>query len=364
MQELFILECTRYFIMKKIRSKISNYFISWKYWKTKKGKRNQYEIYKINKDIDDLICNLLFFRTTDPFFPIIDESDIWIGPCLNKLKYMSELYDNTFEEEIKFIRETFFEAHGEFDKYRGICIRDIQNREINIYLKNLDNNKVSLKNNIYWDISFILDGKIYDKLFRSSIAENKKLHIFITMMRYELLLNSKNHQLGINYDRYKIKFFDIELFASPINRTLPEFCSAYPDIDKYHKGNLGSMFEFSFQSGKKYTMNPPYIEYLMTRAVKHLLSEFDRNDVSDVEVFITIPIWDRKILKELSSRKGEILQENVPDVPYIPYELLKNSKYLVKIETFDINDYEYFDHNKQKKISVANTFHIVLKKEK
>jgi hypothetical protein len=162
---------------------------------------------------------------------------------------------------------------------------------------------------------------------------------------------SKNHQLGVLYDVDK---HDLELFASPINRTMPEFCSAYPSIDKYYIGNKGNFFHYKFESGKRYVANPPYIEHIMNDMSDRIIDQM--NDTNNVKINIYMPIWDSSIDNKIisSSSLSKISRK------YIAYETLANSKYIISINRYMMSDYQYIDRLSGKKVSVTNVYHIIL----
>lgn len=378
MDREIINEFVRVGIMDKIRRSIINHFVKkWDKWR-----RRSY--YKKIKEIKDLIANILFFREKDDFFPIINKSsDKWKYVVRNKFKYITKhkyrLY--LFNDEINFIEREFITKYSQwYNKKRKIIeiIKRVHDGNIHITSELIDS-KYVIKNNVFSNTIFYVDKELYKKLI-NSINQKKIINeitneriIFLTFMRYEKLLNSENHQLGVNYKKYEIYDYDVELFASPINRTLQFFCSAYPDIDKYYKGNIGTYKDNTLISSMKYTMNPPYIDQIMIDSIEHILSELNKKSLHDVMIFITIPIWDIDTIKNIvhnSRKRGEYLRDyesvlvnNHEWEPYIPLELLKNSKYLYKIITPDIGKYLYYNHKSRKQVSISRTFHIILKKD-
>ena len=332
----------------------------------------------------------------DKFFPIVNnkDSDKWKNVARNKLKYMSYIKKhmnnfiekNLFQNEIKFIEKIFKEKYFKFyNSRRNKITRDVNKiyggRIIITKNYNSYNKTYILKNNIFVKTIFKISKLLYNKLvywidsdkLKDGVTKNKI--IFLLLLRYEKLLYSKNHQLGIKYKQYKINKYDVELFASPINRTLKFFCSAYPDIDKYFRGNKRSIWDYKLESYKKYTMNPPYIDPLMINAVKYILGELDRPDIKNISIFITIPIWDKNTIKQIAEETKDqitgkykepynnLLDSDNEWEDYVPYLMLKKSKYLDRIDVHGMDSYSYWDHVLCKSISVSSTFHIILKKE-
>lgn len=70
-----------------------------------------------------------------------------------------------------------------------------------------------------------------------------------------------------------------ECFASPLNATLPSFCSAFPDTDAPF-GSMGSFFATDFRCGGSYQVGPPYNEAVLQRAAEHLLGSLAAAETS------------------------------------------------------------------------------------
>lgn len=312
------------------------------------------------KERNDLLANILFNKDDDEIFFPKPKSEKWKVVARNKLHYM-KVKDNEIPGYIKQIEDILsnYLSKPKYNfkyEFKLQCYKDTKTTD-HIFTNNYDSR-----------IKIRITDAVYNKL-KTTIKKEYKPYfgyvIFLTMLRYEVMLNSRNHQLGIIYNEAKdidgilLKDYDIECFASPINRTLPMFCGAYPDIDKYYIGSLGSFFNLKFISNKKYTVNPPYIEELMYKAMLHLEKEFSRENVSNIKAFITIPIWDSKTLKDM----GEMIDETEKMPPYKPYEALRESKYLVNISIHKLTDYKYKNHLTGEKVSAAHTFIITLQKK-
>lgn len=373
MEDKFIDELTRVIVMKGIRKDIHKYFRSWVKWKDSRSTRpiSKYTRSKRTKETNDIIASIHFFKDDvfDVFFPILrgNLAGKWIPVVKNKLSYLvaNNYKSDNFKGEIKSIKRFYISRLDEWDNIR----KGLLGKNINITVSMGKDNKYVMNNNIY-NVQINISSKLYNKLYgsiRKNINGNKNMIIYLTMIRYEILLDSKNHQLAINYLKYNINKFDVELFASPINRTLKRFCSAYPDIDKYYKGNLGSFFKYKFTSDTKYTMNPPYIEQMMIDSVDHVIKEMNRSSIKNITILISLPIWDPKVLKSIAENEGSddkynyVFLKNIPE-KYIPYEMLKGYKYTTEIKVYSMKSYSYYDHLREKLISVTNTFHITLKK--
>ena len=370
MDDKILYEVTTFKIMKRIRTKVNKKFLNWYKWKPRIKKNTRGKL----KELNDLIVNVLFFKDEDKkFFPDMNNKDV-IDVLKNKLRYSvdDQYKKDNFKSEIKDIKNIFNSNIKMFDSTYALMKKQIKDFTINIKKKGnkitfltkfpMNGQKVECTNKIYNKLQSTIKKKIpktdYNKI------------IFITLLRYNINLKSNNHQLGIIYNK-KYRSYDVELFASPFNRTLKKFCSFYRDIDKLYSGNQGSFFRYKLKSNKKYTMNPPYIEKTMTKAVKKLIN--DLNDVTNVEIIITIPIWDYdsliKMREDLIANKMDsslldfVQDENMENwEAYEPYEMLKKYKYTKSITKKYIKEHTYIDHLNNSKISVTNTFEIIIEK--
>jgi hypothetical protein len=329
----------RYLIMKEIRKQMFTYF------------NEKYNLKK--QDVSDMIARILFFKNDSYFFP----NNEWIDSIRYKLLYMNpNSIPNSISGDIDFIKTTFLSniSQDNILKVKEIIDKLIDEfTDIEIDIKKTDHYKIT--NNIIKDIQFIIPINLFNKLnstIKDKYAEDRTYIIFLTLLRYEVLLDSRNHQLGIDYGSKNIDDYHVELFASPINRTLDKFCSTYKDVDSYYKGFQGSFFQYTFKNNTKYTFNPPYDEPFMTRAVGRLLSQI--KDRKNIHVYATIPVWDIPTLKSLDLNVPKIQME------YKPYTLLIHSGYVNSIDVSSYRDYKYHDHYRDKDVSVAHTFTIVI----
>lgn len=342
LQKKLVAEFVRFHIMRDIRSEIFDHF-------NKEYTMNQ-------KQISDMIARILFFKGEKRnFFPNIDmnKKNTWEDSIILKMRYFTNDPKGKFTTDIKRIKRIFSSSINRVEMF----INKMKDITVIVKHKKLGN-KHKLTNNVNKDISFLITNELYNKLYNTikDGNEDKNEIVFLTLMRYEVLLDSKNHQLGIRYANKNIMDYDVELFASPINRTLNEFCSAYPDVDSYYNGNLGSYFNYDMKSNKKYTFNPPYDEPLMTNAIKRLISQMKRK--KNIHVYITIPVWDICILRAIDL--DQHISKEMKCIEYIPYTLLLDSDLVTSIGISSYKDYRYYDHFKNKVVSVAHTFTIIV----
>jgi len=354
MQSAILKELTIYNTMTKIRKSAIEYFSKWNKFDSR-GKNNKI------KETNDLISSILFFKGDDnEFYPT--DINSWKEVAINKLKYMSDkkYASDTFDDEIEQIKSIF-------DKYINKEVLYTQRPKITVKMYN---SKIIFTNSIETRLRVSCIRAVYNKLMLWIIDKQYTNEIiFITLLRYNFNLMSINHQLAIIYDK-KLRKYDVELFASPFNRTLNKFCSLYPDVDSNYKGSLGSFYKYKLESNKKYTMNPPYVDKIMTIAAQKVTDSIE--DLHNVTIHITIPIWDYdslKIMRDKLIKNGDKRANKLNFIldmdhreKYDAYEILKKGKYVTSIRSKFMFDHKYRDTLSGKELSVCNTFEIIVTK--
>jgi len=184
--------------------------------------------------------------------------------------------------EAKFICKTVGKAsESEWSKSvnaRGIGKNYVRAREFDV---NEDVRKVEL---VCGKIKVEVNARHYDKLRRMYDRTNGSRTsdddfnraAFCVVARYATLQGTHykagNMQAAIPPKVFEVlqKKFDVscEMFASPLNASLNEFCSACPSTDAVF-GSRGSAFSFEPEEGS-YECNPPFDEGVIRRLVGHL----------------------------------------------------------------------------------------------
>jgi hypothetical protein len=359
-------EIKRFKIIKSIRNKLINFFINGNgknIWGLK------FTYMKKQKEIMDLISNILFFREDiDVFFPCISDENgkiksgtKWKIAARNKMLYIKKSLMNEFDMYIKFIERTFSDEYKKIWYDKNVS----QKIKLDVYHDNTDGEFLISEeiSGIKIGVPFVLYKKLSGWINKKFIGKKEKI-IFLTMMRYEKLLNSGNHQLAVDYGSFQMDDFYAELFASPINRSLEHFCSAYPDVDHYYRGYLGTFFEYKLENNKRYTVNPPYVELLMEDAIEYILDQLkDNSKLLGITVFISIPIWDIITIKNMYSDEDlKIRLRHSINRVYKPIQMIQKSEFHKSTTIFSHKDYSYINYAKNKKLSVADTYHIILEK--
>ena len=144
-------------------------------------------------------------------------------------------------------------------------------------------------------------------------------------------------------------FKGIELFGSPLNTHNP-FCSIF-EIDKKF-GSLGNFFSFEFKPGN-YLCNPPFEEKIMERMATKLIIALD--SVEEMNIFITIPVWDSKSQREHGLRDFGLNFE--------AYETLTESSFCTE-KTVLPREYCYWNYFTQKKVPATATHAIIMSNAK
>jgi hypothetical protein len=128
-------------------------------------------------------------------------------------------------------------------------------------------------------------------LFIENVFELVNIYRFL-----ELKNNSLSVPPHLLTDNSPLKV--IELFGSPLN-TCTDYCSPLA-IEKQFN-SLGSFFDYKLQSGKRYIVNPPFDDLLMTRMAYRILDFINtENHQIPTEFIVIIPVWDSHSQKQLN----------------------------------------------------------------
>ena len=79
-----------------------------------------------------------------------------------------------------------------------------------------------------------------------------------------------------------------ELFASPMNSYLTNYCSVFPDLDSKF-GSSGSFWHFNPTEGS-YEANPPFVQYLMVKMVQRMETLLRESD-KPLSFAVIVPAW-------------------------------------------------------------------------
>jgi hypothetical protein len=172
---------------------------------------------------------------------------------------------------------------------------------------------------------------------------NSKELLGCLLIRYHTL-DSENQQLAINPDFYKslvMMNYNIcmELFASSLNNYFPRYGSIFYDLEKYY-GSSGYFNGIEISESGIYVANPPFDEDIMKNMMEKIIVALP-NETKDLSFIITIPQW------------GEYAE-------FTPYELIKESDYLVYQEIIAKKRAKFLNYSKNNYIYPCNIHLLVL----
>lgn len=143
----------------------------------------------------------------------------------------------------------------------------------------------------------------------------------------------------------------LELFAGSLNSNLPNYCSLFPDIEKYF-GSKGSMF--LYKKIYKYDLlisNPPYLTNVMTSSANIIIKYL--SETKKGFAIVNVPDWRSNLQYKFDNAnlinkhiKIGVLEQKRQDSEYENYQILSSSPYFRK--TIMIGNYKYknfFDNN-------------------
>lgn len=173
-------------------------------------------------------------------------------------------------------------------------------------------------------------------------------YICLVIARYTACGTNKNH---CSAPPKVIEFVraQCELFGSPINTCLTQYCSAFPDIEHVF-GSLGSFFEFEFRTGI-YFMNPPYDEELMESAMNKIMRAMETE--VEITVIAVIPVWDAESQEEF---RGRVHVEK----DYTTFNIVKGSQYLRSHTILDFRQHYFYNYYMDKSMPVADAHLLVI----
>lgn len=242
----------------------------------------------------DMLCLTRWFYTQklvdtkgkDPIFPNNTDKNegLWYeltrgGVPADQIPYL----ENLLHQMMKFYySETFF---------------NIQNRTLEIK-KKIEHEYVIYKCE---GIFFRLDSTYYNKLCLDYTGPSDQFDVCIynLLCRYQTLPGSGYHA-GITEKSFKVlvKYLRVnhEIFASPFNRTLENYTSAYPDTDIPFgsKGNFFEIYSDLFKDGGSFEANPPFLEEHMAAFALIVINVLS-NPVP-LSFVVIVPAWIDTVL--------------------------------------------------------------------
>lgn len=328
----------------------------------------------LKDSLDSFIMYNLFFKYNDLILPakrdvkLYERKDdkIWVDIIIP----LSDKENERLRKIKKYIMSKEYKCKLNYiELYNN---GDFYNLEIDY-----ENDNENIKDNIK------LSKEILNKLVnlykgRKNDFNKFKLELYKLCMRYQYILTSTNNQLAYDYSIINKVFpkIKIELFASPFNfnnKLHTNYCSIFKQ-DKIFN-SYGPFLEFikNYKHNNLYaSFNPPYIDTIMSHAIKCLLEKL--NNMEDFIITSSIPVWDSENLYKIAETSANKTISNVlkkqalqyQDVEYEAYKYIKNYKYtrFILIEKRECSLFTKYDLNKKYHIKPCNNYMIVISKNK
>lgn len=193
--------------------------------------------------------------------------------------------------------------------------------------------------------------KQYENAKRRHLAGDQKLlasRLILLAARYEACGSTHNH-CAVPSQVIKYANVKTELFGSPFNTCLDQYCSPFDDIE-VHFGSLGSFFDFEMGTGI-YLMNPPYDEELIQEAMTIVISRLRTK--CEITVIVVIPVWDAE---SQESHKGKVFSTK----KFQALETAESSGYVKSQCLLNYTKHRFYDYYQDKLVAVADTHLLIM----
>ena len=132
----------------------------------------------------------------------------------------------------------------------------------------------------------------------------------------------------------------LELFASPFNTYLSNYCSLFYDIEKYFN-SAGNFNDIDLSEGF-YVANPPFDEDIMKIAVNKIINSLSKSN-KPLTFLIVLPAWDNN-----NYGKFDALDK------------IKNSSYLKYIRLINKDESSFINYSTSKILNLCSIYLIIL----
>jgi len=196
----------------------------------------------------------------------------------------------------------------------------------------------------------------------TNIPEMLNEYLAILVSRYICIGTTNNH---CSVPPFVIEYCGIrtELFGSPLNTSVEQYCSPMIDIEK-HFGSLGSFFDFNMCSGT-YLLNPPYDESIINESMEKIFNVLTSS--KEITVIVVLPIWDIEtqaifdhipVSNKEPSRKDSFKKSKNLEFPIIP--VIKKNKYTRSHYLLGCHTHKFFNFYIDGYLPMADTHLFVL----
>lgn len=303
--------------------------------------RNKRQLYENKNIIERFVLEIINYNLQESV-----DHFIFLNEKISDIEYMSKSH-------------IFQKMLAEYSE-KNIIVSDLQKQKIlhllnKIHIQFLNNEDFTSPGNppkcklkiyrthvilTYQDYSKYLVRARYDMLADHC---NTPAAIFKMILRYSMFDHS-GQQWSIGDYIYPKMIDDfqlsLEMFASPLNNTLPRYCSLFPDTDRPF-GSLGDYFSLTSRyliDSKTHgaLFNPPYLPLLMERATAKLLQMMTECASNDHALYIVsfLPAWyDSQFMQMLDNSPFILLNRQICRGQYYLKQRHDDS---VMISNFDI----------------------------
>jgi hypothetical protein len=179
-------------------------------------------------------------------------------------------------------------------------------------------------------------------------GENMDAYIATEILRITSLGSQMEH-LSIPPPLLDALNVSVELFGTPLNTTLPRFCSPFPDVERFF-GSLGNFLQYTWEADHRYTFNPPYDEQLMETAAERLVQMM--KNTPNILVLSLLPVWDPKTQREMGFQEF--------NTPFRAYDILMESGFIIQQQVLPKDEYPYYNYFTDSYVPASNTHILVM----
>lgn len=173
-------------------------------------------------------------------------------------------------------------------------------------------------------------------------------YVCLIVARYVVCGSTRNH-CSMPPNVIKFSRAHLELFGSPLNACLRQYCSPFPDIEMLF-GSTGSFFDFALTTGT-YFMNPPFDEDLIAHAMKKIVTALQSSH--EITVIAIIPVWDVVSQEQLNGRVHI-------NRSYEALDIAKTSGYLRSRAICNHKQHQFYDYFLDAFVPVADSHLLIL----